>query len=198
MHRKWLYWIVLTLMPAAPLNILGYATLRLDYFSPWTALGIFTCLGSTTILLGLRSLAGLGPVRKWVAIVVRLLVLLLLILILGDIQWVRQNTAVEVMVVRDISRSTQLVRDFPGQFLQSSIDDYLIQATSPANSASHQEGDKVGEISFNEQPFIDAIPSDKLSLSAAPSAAPAPAPTPRPLSSLVLLRWTATPCTACF
>jgi uncharacterized membrane protein len=153
-------------MPAAPFNILAYATLRLDYFSPWTALLIFAVLGSLTILLGLRSLAGLGPVRKWVAIAMRLLVLLLLILILGDIQWVRRNTAVEVMVVRDISRSTQFVRNFPGRFLQSSVDDYLIQATSPVNSPSHLEGDKVGEISFNEQPFIDAIPSDKLSLSA--------------------------------
>jgi uncharacterized membrane protein len=153
-------------MPAAPLNSLAYATLRLDYFSPWTALEIFAVLGTITVLLGIRSLAGLGPVRRWVAIGVRLLVLALLILILGDVQWVRRNTAVEVMVVRQISRSTQLVKNFPGQFLQSSIDDYLIQAANPANSPSHKEGDKVGEISFNEQPFIDAIPSEKLSLNA--------------------------------
>jgi len=153
-------------MPPPTLNFLSTATLRLDYFSPWTALSIFAVLGAFTLLLGMRSLAGLGPIRKWVAIGVRLLLLLLLILILGDIQWVRRNTAVEVMVVRDISRSTQLVRDFPGRFLQSSVDDYLLSITDPSHSQARQDGDKVGEISFNEEPYIDAIPSDRLSLQA--------------------------------
>ncbi len=88
---------------------LGYFTLRLDDFSPLSALGLFVLLGGITVFLGIRSLAGLGPVRKWVAIGVRLAVILLLILILGDIKLVRKNTDVELMVVRDISQSTGLV-----------------------------------------------------------------------------------------
>jgi uncharacterized membrane protein len=154
-------------MPAPPLDFpLAYGTLRLDYFSGWTACGLFLLCGSFIVLLGMRSLAGLGPVRKWVAIGVRLAVLLLLILILGDVKWVRRNNNVEIMIVRDISRSTQLVRDFPGKYLQSSLDDYLLDASSGANNPSRLPGDKVGEISFNEQAFIDAIPSEKLSLEA--------------------------------
>ena len=129
---------------------LAYFTLRLDDFSPLSALGLFLALGGITVFLGIRSLAGLGPVRKWVAIGVRLGVILLLILILGDIKLVRKNTDVELMVVRDISQSTGLVTDFPGKFLQSSLDDYLLAATGKANSPSRRDGDRVGEISFNE------------------------------------------------
>jgi uncharacterized membrane protein len=36
--------------------------------------------------------------------------------------------------------------------------------TDSAHSPSHVDGDKVGEVSFNEEPFIDAIPSDRLLL----------------------------------
>ncbi|HEX4056182.1 MAG TPA: hypothetical protein VHX86_18130 [Tepidisphaeraceae bacterium] len=145
---------------------LAYFSLRLDQFSPWVALGLFAGLGGIIILLGMRSLAGLGPVRKWVAIGLRLAVLLLIILILGDIKLVRKNTDVELMIVRDISRSTELVTDFPGKFLQSSVDDYLLTATTRENSPSRRDGDRVGEISFNEHAYIDAIPSPRLSLEA--------------------------------
>jgi Ca-activated chloride channel homolog len=157
----------LGLIVASPLQLpLGYGTLRLDYFSPWTAFATFIVIGGLFVWMGVRSLAGLGPVRKWVAIGVRLAVLLLLLLILGDVKWVRRNTDVEVMIVRDISRHTQLVRDYPGKYLQSSLDDYLLQATAKGASPSRLPSDKVGEISFNEQPYIDAIPSQNLSLDA--------------------------------
>ncbi len=138
------------------------AYLALDYFSPLTALALFAGLGGIIVLLGLRSMAGLGAVRQWVAIGVRLAVLLVIILILGDVKWVRQNTGVEIMVVRDISRSTGLVRNFPGKFLQPSVDEYLESITGKNAGESRQTGDKVGEISFNERAYIDAIPSDRL------------------------------------
>jgi uncharacterized membrane protein len=145
---------------------LAYFTLRLDQFSPLAALALFAGLGAIVVLLGIHSMAGLGRVRKWVAIGVRLGVLLLVILILGDIKLVRKNTDVELMIVRDISRSTELVGDFPGKFLQSSIDDYLLASTTKDSSPSRREGDRVGEISFNEHAYIDAIPSPRLSLEA--------------------------------
>jgi Ca-activated chloride channel family protein len=145
---------------------LAYFTLRLDQFSPLVALALFAGLGGIIVLLGIFSMAGMGRARKWVAIGVRLAVLLLVILILGDIKLVRKNTDVELMIVRDISRSTELVTDYPGKFLQSSIDDYLLTSTTRENSPSRREGDRVGEISFNEHAFIDAIPSPRLSLEA--------------------------------
>jgi uncharacterized membrane protein len=147
-----------------PNFILAFGTLRLEYFSPWVALGLFAALGGITVLLGIKSLAGLGPVRKWVAIGTRLAVIALFILILGNVKWIRKNTDVEVMVVRDISRSTELVTDFPGEHLQSTLDNYLSAASKNDKTGSHTPADKIGQISFNEHPYIDAIPSGNLTL----------------------------------
>src|SRR5215210_452290 len=53
------------------------APIHLEYFRWYTAVLLFVVLGAPIVLLGMRSLSGLGPVRKWVAIGTRLGVLLL-------------------------------------------------------------------------------------------------------------------------
>src|ERR1700760_4470366 len=116
-------------MTVAPANLAMVAPIHLEYFSGWIALALFAGIGSIILLLGMRSLAGLGPVRKWVAICLRLAVLLLMILILGGIRIQRESKNLEVMVLRDISQSTTNVRDYPGQTLQSSLDDFLKSAS---------------------------------------------------------------------
>src|SRR4051794_25114949 len=88
--------------------------IRLEYFSGWTALGLYLALSAPVVWLAVRSLAGLGPVRRWVALGARLLVLLVIVLVLGGVRWQRTNKAVEVMVLRDISESTNNVHDYPG------------------------------------------------------------------------------------
>jgi len=55
----------------------------LEFMPGWKAALIFLALAAPIVLLGIRSLAGMGPVRKWVAIVLRLMVLLMLVLILA-------------------------------------------------------------------------------------------------------------------
>src|SRR6516164_3085563 len=144
--------------PAA--NLAFVAPIHLEYFSGWIALALFAGLGSIILLLGLRSLAGLGRVRKWVAISIRLAVLLLLILILGGIRYQRESNTLEVMVLRDISQSTSNVRDYPGQTLQSSLDDYLKSVSEKDKPAD----DRVGEISFQNTALIDSLPNTHLSL----------------------------------
>src|SRR4051812_15720712 len=94
------------------------APLHLEYFGWWTAALLFIGLSLPIVLLGMRSLSGLGPVRKWVAIGTRLTVVLLFILILGGVRWVRKHKNVEVVVLRDVSQSTRHVRNFPGDNLQ--------------------------------------------------------------------------------
>ena len=140
--------------------------LRMDYFSPWTALGLFLGLGAVIVLVGLRSMAGLGPVRQWAAIAVRLLVLLLFVLILGNVKWEQPNKDVEVLVVRDISRSTALARDYPGKDLQSSLDDWVraVAANDKQANPTKQPNDRLGQIVFNESPYIDVLPDKTLSL----------------------------------
>src|SRR3954464_2019605 len=87
--------------------------LVLEYLSGWEALGLFALLALPIVLLGMRSLNGLGPGRKWVAIGVRLAVLLMFVLIVGGARWQRVNKNLEVIVVRDVSESTAQVRGFP-------------------------------------------------------------------------------------
>src|SRR3954467_15321522 len=89
------------------------------------ALLIFGALALPIVLLAIRSLAGLGPVRRWVALGARLLVLLMFVLILAGARWQRQNKNLEVMVLRDVSESTSNVHSFPGDSLQAAVDDYL-------------------------------------------------------------------------
>jgi uncharacterized membrane protein len=124
-----------------------------------TALALFAVLAVPILVLGMRSLNGLGPVRKWVAIIVRLLVLACFILIIGGVRFQRMHKDVEVMVVRDISVSTRQVRSFPGQSLQASVDEYLKKLS---DSKDKRASDRIGMISFNENALIDAVPANKL------------------------------------
>ena len=139
--------------------------LRLQYFSAWTALAAFAILAFPIVFLGIRNLAAMGPVRQWVSIGVRLLVLLAMILILGGIRWQRVNESLEVMAVKDISQSTTLVTDYPGKAqgksLQDALDDFLRKASDPANDPRKRPGqDRIGLISFNEEPHVELLPQD--------------------------------------
>ena len=129
------------------------------------AFGIFAALALPVVLLGLRSLAGLGPVRRWVAVAARLAVLATFVLILGVPRWVKYNKAVEVIVLRDVSDSTLNVRNFPGPTLQRSIEEYLKSASDPK---SKEADDRIGVVSFHSQSLIDAVPNSTLALDTRP------------------------------
>jgi uncharacterized membrane protein len=137
--------------------------LKFEYLRGWQALALFAVLAVPILWLGIRSLAGLGPVRKWVAIGARLLVLLLFILIIAGARWQRENKKLEVIVLRDISESTNLVRSFPGKSLAGSVEDYL---RAVSDSKTKPSEDLIGVISFQENALIDAVPSERLALDA--------------------------------
>src|SRR5258706_6507279 len=149
--------LMLTLLP------LGFL-IDLEYMPGWKAALIFGALAMPIILLGMRSLAGMGPVRKWVAIVLRLLVLLMLVLILAGARWNRLHKDVQLMVVRDNSQSTMHVRGYPGRNLDESIEDYLRVAADPKHKI-HRD-DRIGVISFDRTPLIDSMPNTTLLLDA--------------------------------
>ena len=136
----------------------------LEYMPGWKAALIFLALAAPVVWMGLRSLAGLGPVRRWVAISLRLLVLLALVLIIGGARWKRMHKVVEVMVLRDISESTELVRQYPGKNLKDSIDEYLRGVASDKYKPNRD--DRIGVMSFASRPSIDWLPATALELSA--------------------------------
>ncbi len=129
--------------------------------SSLTAVGLFALLSAPVVLLGLRSLNGVGSVRRRVIIALRLLVTAVLVLILAGLRWQRTSHDLEVMVLRDISLSTSEATDYPGKDLTASLDDYLATA---ANVKEKPADDRIGEISFQQDARIDALPNTHLSL----------------------------------
>src|SRR5687767_916458 len=141
--------------------------LSFEFIPGWLVCVMFLVGALPIVGLGMWSLSGLGPVRKWVAIGVRLSVLLLALLILAGVRWQRQHKDLEVMVLRDISESTNQVKDFPnasrGERLQTALDNYFNDlAADPTKKAA----DRIGVLSFHQDALIDALPSTKLALDA--------------------------------
>jgi uncharacterized membrane protein len=151
----------MSLVVLNPFPILAVWPIRLEYFSGWVALLLFLVLGAPIVLLGVRSLAGLGKTRQRVAIVIRLLVILLIVLLLGGIRYQRTSKDLEIMVLRDISTSTSMVTEFPAKNLKDSIDEYLKAASSVKDKPPD---DRIGEISFQQDALIDALPNTHLVL----------------------------------
>jgi uncharacterized membrane protein len=143
----------------SPIPILAVWPIRLEYFSGWFALLLFVVLSVPIVYLGMRSLAGLGKVRQRVAIGVRLLVILLIVLILGGARIQRTSHDLEVMILRDISTSTSMVQDYPAKSLKDSLDDYLRDA---AAAKTKPPDDRIGQISFQQDALIDALPNTHL------------------------------------
>jgi uncharacterized membrane protein len=139
--------------------------LKLDYFSGLTALVIFLALAAFFVSLGLWSLAGLGPVRKWVAIVVRCLVALCFILILGGARWQRKHRDVETIVCSDISESIDQFTRFSGPSYDAARDKWL---RDESDRKYMQKDDRIGVISFADNAWIDAIPGTVLVQNAKP------------------------------
>lgn len=136
------------------------ATISFEYLSPTRALGLFVLLSLPFVLLGIRSLAGLGPVRRWVALGVRLAVLLLVVLILAGVRFERKNVDVEVLVLRDASESVQLVRLPPGETIERQVEAFVAEASKPERGK--RPGDRIGIISFDGRAHVEAMPSATL------------------------------------
>lgn len=139
--------------------------LQLQHFPWWVALLSFAGVGALVVLLGLWSLAGLGRVRKWTAITVRLLVVLFLILILGGARWERKHEDLEVMVLNDSSGSIDNVATFPGKgtdaSVQQALDRYYRGLQVDENK---KKNDRIGLISFRHYARVDAMPNQELRL----------------------------------
>ena len=105
-------------------------------------------------------------VRKWAAIAFRLLVLLVIVLLLGGARWNRTHKTLDLIVIRDSSKSTNQYRNFPSanKNLTDAIDDYLKIAADEKHKANRD--DRIGVLSFDARPYIDSLPYTSLVLSA--------------------------------
>ncbi len=157
-------WIGAVDAPAWPGVLAFHWPIQLEYWH-WGWGLTFLVAGALVVWMGMKSLAGLGPARKWVAIGVRLGVLTMLMLILCGIKWSRRHDSLELMVVRDISQSADQFKNFPGDSFDKSWADYLKNATG---RDFKQKDDEVGEIVFGEQAILQSMLSKELVTEAAP------------------------------
>jgi Mg-chelatase subunit ChlD len=137
--------------------------LRLEYLSIPIAAILFVALALPVIWLGMRSLNWLGATRKWVSISLRLSIIWVLVLLLCGAHWVKRNRDLEVIVLRDISTSTNSVTPPPGKTLCSAVDDLIRE-----ECRDKRGGDRIGVIGFAQQPRVEAPPDDRLHLDAHP------------------------------
>jgi uncharacterized membrane protein len=99
------------------------------------------------VAISMRSLAGLEPYRRIVAVTLRSLVIAALAIALARIEYVRRNEHVAVMFALDRSRSVP-------DPLRTSAEDYVRKIAKDAN-----RDDRLGVIGFDGRADIDLIPS---------------------------------------
>lgn len=133
--------------------------------TPSGALALFLLLAGVVLLLGMRSMSGLGPVRKWVAIGTRLALMLLLVLIVAGLRWKTHLKNLQVLVLQDVSQSAQQLAGYPGPTLSLSVEDFLRVAVGDRGKG---DGDQIGVISFSESASIEIASGNKPKLDAKP------------------------------
>lgn len=99
-------------------------------------------------LLARKSLSGLGPVTRRVALVSRFLLVALIAGALAEPHWRREAEHVAVIVVTDTSRSMP-----PGD--ERALREYLTMATAGAENT-----DRLGLVTAAEQAYVQARPAD--------------------------------------
>lgn len=131
--------------------------------------------------LGVRSLATLDPVRRWTAITLRVLVLLLIVLMLAGVQSVRWHTDLTVNVVMDESESVKRFATPPvggatGQEVTAEHGDNSIEAWMRSwvrdATQGHRLDDRLGWVGFDGQPTVRAMPGPVMTLDAGASSEP--------------------------
>ncbi|RUL85071.1 VWA domain-containing protein [Tautonia sociabilis] len=121
--------------------------LRLTFLQPWWLL-LIPVLLPPLVLLSLRSLSGLGNVRRALAILLRSAVVSLIALALADPQLVRRNESLTTIFLLDASRS------IPGD-LQAPMLGFINRAI-----LQHQRpGDRAGVIVFGKEAKVESPPA---------------------------------------
>ena len=99
------------------------------------------------IIFSVKKLSGLGPVRRIGALLIRSVVILLIASCLADIEWVRRNEDLSVIVLMDRSFSTQNAQDMQEQYIRD------IAKEMPKN-------DRLGIIDFARNAYLEQRPQE--------------------------------------
>jgi uncharacterized membrane protein/Mg-chelatase subunit ChlD len=121
-------------------------TLSITFAQPWWLLLIPLIL-PPLVWMSFRSLAGLGPVRRMLAIAFRSAVITLIVFALAELQMVRRSDRLTTMFLVDASNS------IPRELQKAAID-YVSEA-----SRKRRQDDLAGVVVFGKEPRVEIPPA---------------------------------------
>ena len=124
--------------------------IEIGFQYPWYLLLLF--LIPMVWWLGLKSLAGLGPWRRVIAIVLRTAVMLLVIFAIAGIQWIWSSEKLTVIYLLDQSDSIPVAK-------RQLMFEYAIQSVKQHRQSKRQ--DRAGLIVFGREASIEIPPFDE-------------------------------------
>jgi uncharacterized membrane protein len=140
----------------------GKLFLSLEATKPWWFLLLLVL--PLIVLFSRRSLAGLGPVRKWLAIGLRCLLLFFLVMALAEVRLRHQNENVATIFVVD--RSLSIPEDFGAEKnpevrvdRRSERIEHFINDSVRLRGGQHRN-DRAGLILFGRRPRLELPPSN--------------------------------------
>jgi uncharacterized membrane protein len=147
------------------LREVGRLAISLEPTQPWWL--VLLLLLPVIVLLSYKSLAGLGPVRRWVAIGLRCSLILLLTLALAEVRLRHQNESITALflVDRSLSIPEDIDPNTPPDSLQAQVDRRKQRIENFINTAVETRGpgherDRAGLILFGRRPRLELPPSD--------------------------------------
>ncbi len=139
--------------------------LRIEFSQPWWLLLLLLVPG--IVYLSYRSLAGLGPVRRWLAIGLRSSLVILLALALAEarLRHANENLTVLFLVDRSLSIPEQYDQSAEARATRARIDQRWERIKRFINEAVEKrdlahDRDKAGIIVFGRRPRLELPPSD--------------------------------------
>jgi uncharacterized membrane protein len=125
---------------------------QIDFQYPWML--VLLILIPIAWWIGARSLAGLGPVRRGLALVLRSLVLLLVIAALAGVQWIWTSERQTVIYLLDQSDSIPLAK-------RQLMLRYAVESVKKFRRTSNNRNDRAGLIIFGREASIEIPPLDE-------------------------------------
>ena len=140
-------------------SLFPLAFLRLQYLGWPVTLAVFLAMGAFIVSTGMFSLAGLEPIRRCVAISLRLTLLAVLLLVIAGAQWARKSYGLEMMFVLATSASRRkMFATIRGRACSRR---WIRGCLRPRANPTKQPDDTMGVVSFNDHPLIDLMFTDK-------------------------------------
>lgn len=134
-------------------------------------------LAPLIVALGLRSMAATDRARRWSAIGLRLVTLLVIVLMLAGFEAVRWHDDMTVIAVVDESESVRRFVPPPEQKAETdvgkpgTIHDFL-HGWLGASSARRRQDDRIGVVGYDGRPIVRSVPSAVLGPDTAGQTAP--------------------------